>query len=158
MPPQAVAVSNSHSGPSQGSSQISSSSYMPLGYPPSFYGQYSLSRPSDGLPTLPTYSNPPYFLASVPHVQPQMHAASSSEGNNGYPTQGFYPAPVFAPVAYHHPQYVSRSDGQGPIPMHYSVYPRHSLGARREDIQHGSARNEDQDRVSSNADSDIRTI
>ena len=132
---------------------------MPLGYPPSFYGQYSpLSKPSDGLPTLPTYSNPPYFLASVPHVQPQMHDATTSEGNHGYPTQGFYPAPVFAPATYHHPQYVSRSDGQGPIPPHYSVYPRHSLGDIQDEIQHGSARNEERDRVSSNTDSEIRTI
>ena len=129
---------------------------MPLGYPPGFYGQYSplVSKPSDGLPM---YPNPPYFLASVPHVQPpQMHPAS--EGDNGYPAQGFYPAPLFAPMAYHHPQYVSRSDGHGPIPTHYpvcgtSVYPRHSVGARQDEIQHGgSARNEERDRVSSKAD------
>ena len=130
---------------------------MPLGYPPSFYGQYSplVSKPSDGLATLPMYSNPPYFLSSVPHVQPQMHAASEGD-NNGYPTQGFYPAPVFTPVAYHHPQYVSRSDGQGPIPIQYSVYSR----AGQDEMQHasGSARNEEQDRVSSKADSEIRTI
>jgi hypothetical protein len=154
MPPQGMPVSNSHGSPSQGSTQISSSSYMPLGYPPSFYGQYSplISKPSDGLPTLPMYSNPPYFLASVPHVQPQMHVASEGDG---YPTPGFYPAPVFAPVAYHHPQYVPRSDGQGPIPTHYSVYPRHSLGAGQDEIQHGSARNEEQDRVSPASKADL---
>ena len=141
-------VSTSHSGPSQSSS---SSSYMPLGSPPSFYGQYSplVAKPSDGLPTLPIYSNPPYFLATAPHVQPQMYAPSEGD-NNGYPIQGFYPAPVFAPVAYHHPQ--------GPIPTHYSVYPRHSLGAGQDEIQHGSARNEGRDRVSSKTDSEIRTI
>ena len=152
MPPQGVPVSNSHTGPSQIPS-------MPLGYPPGFYGQYSplVSKPSDGLPTLPMYPNPPYFLASVPHVQPQMHMAPEGN-NNGYPTQGFYPAPVFAPMAYQHPQYVSRSDGQGPISTHYSVYPRHSLGAGQDEIQHGSARNEEQDRVPSKADSEIRTI
>ena len=156
MPPQGMPISNSHSGPSQGGSQISSSSYMPLGYPPSFYGQYSplVSKSSDALPTLPMYSNPPYFLASVPHVQPQIHAALEGD-NNGYPAQGFYPAPVFAPVAYHHPQYVSRLDGQGPISTHYSVNPRHSLGARQDEIQHGSARNEERDKVSSKADSEI---
>lgn len=157
MPPQGLPIPNSHGGPSQ---QITSTSYMPLGYPPGFYGQYSplVSKPSDGLP-LPMYSNPPYFLSSVPHVQPQIHVASEGD-NNGYPAQGFYPAPVFAPVAYHHPQYVSRSDSQGPIPMQYSVYPRQSLGAGQDEIQHasGSARNEEQDRVTSKGDSEIRTI
>jgi hypothetical protein len=78
------------------------------------------------------------------------------EGNHGYSNQGFYPAPVFAPVAYHHHQYVPRSDGQGPIPPHYSVYPRHSLGAIQDEI-HGNEDSE-KDRVSSNADSEIRTI
>ena len=132
---------------------------MPLGYPPSFYGQYSplVSKPIDALPTLPIYSNPPYFLPSVPHVQPQIHAAL--EGDiNGYPAQGFYPAPVFTPVTYHHPQYVSRLDGQGSISTHYSANPRHSLGTRQDEIQHGSARNEEQDKVSSKADSEIRTL
>lgn len=155
--PQGVPISNGNGGPSQ---QITNGSYVPLGYPPGLYGQYSplLSKPSDGLPTLPMYSNPPYFLSSVPHVQPQMDA---SEGDsNAYPTQAFYPTPVFTPVAYHHPQYVSRLDGQGPIPMQYSVYARQSLGAGQDEIQHvsGSARNEEQDRVSSKADSEIRTI
>ena len=126
---------------------------MPLGYPPGFYGQYSplVSKPGDGLPM---YPNPPYFLAPVPHVQPQIHGVSEGD-NNGYPAQGFYPAPVFTPVAYHHPQYVSRSDGQ--VPTHYSVYgtpvyPKHS-GSGQGEIQHGgSARNEERDRVSGKVD------
>jgi len=152
MGPHGVPVSNSVASGSQ-----ISSSYMPLGYPPSFYGQYSplVPKPSDGLPM---YPNPPYLLASVPHVQPpQMHVASEGD-NSGYLTHGFYPAPVFAPVAYHHPQYVSRSDSHGPIPSHYSVcgtsvYPRHSLGARQDEIPHGgSARIEEQDRDSRKAD------
>ena len=134
---------------------------MPVGYPPSFYGQYSplVSKPNDGLPTLPVYSNPPYFLASVPHLQPQMHAVSDRD-HSGYPTQGFYPPPVFSPMSYHHPHYVSRSDG--PIPTHYSAYPRHPLAGQDEILQHasasGSARNEEQDRVSSRADSETRTL
>ena len=148
VPSHGVAASNSV--PPQGGS--SSSSYVPLGYPSGFYGQYSplVSRPSDGLPM---YPNPPYFLPATPHVQPpQMHVAPEGD-NSGYPTQGFYPAPVFTP-AYHHPQYVSRSDGQGPIPTHYSVYgapvySRHSSG--QGEIQHGG-RHEKQDGASSKAD------
>ena len=130
MPPQGVPVSNNV--PPQGGSQISGS-YMPLGYPPGFYGQYSplVSKPGDGLSM---YPNPPYFLASIPHVQPPQMITALENDNNGYPTQGFYPAPVLAPVAYHHPQYASRSDGQGPLPTHYSVYgtplyTKHSSGA-----------------------------
>ncbi|KAF8803632.1 hypothetical protein BYT27DRAFT_7195488 [Phlegmacium glaucopus] len=152
---QGMSVSNSV--PPQSGSQIPGS-LMPLSYHPGFYGQYSplVSKPSDGLP-IPMYTNPPYFLAPVPHGHPQMHGASEGD-SDGYPAQAFYPAPVFTPVAYHHPQYVSRSDGPGPIPTPYPiygtpVYPKHSSGAGQDEIQHGgSTRSEERDRVSNTAD------
>jgi hypothetical protein len=150
VPSHGAAVPNSVL-PQGGSQPLGS--YVPLGYPPGFYGQYSplVPKPSDGLPI---YPNPPYFLAATPHVQPpQMHVAPEGD-SSGYPIQGFYPAPVFTPVAYHHPQYVSRSDG--PIPTHYSVYgtpvySRHSSGAGQGGIQQGG-RHEEQDGASSKAD------
>lgn len=141
----------------QGGPQISGP-YVPLGYSPGFYSQYPplVSKSGDGPPM---YPNPPYFLASIPHVQPHFHGTSGGV-NNGYPTQGFYTAPVLTPVAYHHPQYLSRSDGQSSVPTHHCnsvygtpVYPRHSSGAGQGEIQHGgSIRYEEQDRVSSKAD------
>lgn len=94
--------------------------YMPIGYPPAFYGQYqSTQRHGDGQAM---YPSPQYFLAPVPHVQPQTPGLQDGD-NHGYQTQGFYQATVFAPVAYHHPQYVMpRSDGQVHAHNQYAVF------------------------------------
>ncbi|KAF8163094.1 hypothetical protein B0H34DRAFT_650991 [Crassisporium funariophilum] len=121
--PQGVPVSNGV--PPQAGSPIPGP-YMPIGYPPGFYGQYPPLAPKPGEGP-PMYSSPPYFLAPVPHIQPHLHGVSEGD-SHGYPPQGFYQAAVFAPVTYHHhpPYVIPRSDGQqGPIPNQYPVYGAH---------------------------------
>ncbi|KDR81398.1 hypothetical protein GALMADRAFT_221259 [Galerina marginata CBS 339.88] len=126
VPPQGMTVSNSV--PPPGGPPIPGP-YMPLGYPPGFYGQYPplAAKPGEAPPM---YSSPPYFLTSVPtHLQPQLHGVQEGE-TQAYGTHGFYQAAVLTPMPYH-PQYaISRPDGTSIPNQYYSgpVYPKQSPG------------------------------
>lgn len=115
IPQQGMPVSNMV--PTPGGSAIMAP-YLPIGYPPAFYGQYHpTQKHGDGQAM---YSSPQYFLAPVPHVQHQAPGLQDGD-NHGYQTQGFYQATVFAPVAY--PHYVMpRSDGQVHVQNQYAVF------------------------------------
>ena len=81
--------------------------YAPLGYPPGFYSQYSMAplvpRPGD---SMQMYHSPPWFLASVPG-QPWLGTLEDE-----HLTEGFFLAPVFAPISYHSQKYFLGA-GQG---------------------------------------------
>ncbi|KIM49023.1 hypothetical protein M413DRAFT_40683, partial [Hebeloma cylindrosporum] len=86
-------------------------SYVPMGYPPGFYGQYSHPILKQGECPPPAYPVPQYFLTSVPpHIQPQLHGVPDGQ-NNQYTAQGYYQATVLTPMPYHPTYAIPRPDG-----------------------------------------------
>ena len=131
-------------------------SYMHMGYPPGFYGQYPhpVLKPGECPP--PVYPVPQYFLASVPPIQPQLQGPTDGE-NNQYTGQGYYQAAVLATMPYHPTYAIPRADG-GPLPPHYPayspMYPKPApLGDEQgEEVNGGGLGNEDQEGVDGKAE------
>ena len=137
MPPQGVPVSNTV--PPPGGQPIPGP-YLPIGYPPAYYGQYAplVAKQGEGAPM---YSSPPYYLAPVPHpMQPQIHPVPDAEAQ-GYP-QGFYQTAVLTPMSYHHPQYaIPRQDGASMTNQYQvygtPIYPKHHMGGQGDLVNDG---------------------
>lgn len=129
-----------------------SGSYMPMGYPPGFYGQHPHLVLKQGECPPPGYPVPQYFLASAPpHIQPQLHDGE----NNQYPAQGYYQAAVLATMPYH-PTYAIPRDGGPPLPQYPGfspMYPKQSLlsDEQGEEVDGGGLGNEDQEGVDGKA-------
>jgi len=134
-----------------------SGSYIPMGYPPGFYGQHPHPVLKQGECPPPVYPVPQYFLASVPpHIQPQLHGVPDGE-NNQYTAQGYYQATVLATMPYHPTYVIPRPDGGLPPPQ-YPVYsPMYSkqplLGDEQgEEVNGGGLVNENQEGVDGKAE------
>ncbi|KAF9532396.1 hypothetical protein CPB83DRAFT_847787 [Crepidotus variabilis] len=120
--------------------------YIPLGYPPGFYQYPPVQHPkpaesppsSASMPLYATSPSQPYFLAPIPHVQPQMHHVTDVEAAHSYSPQGYYQAAVLTPMAgYHHPHYpIPRHDNPSVhVPDQYplygvTVFPKQHLGGQ----------------------------
>lgn len=115
--------------------------YLPVGYLPGLYGQYSplAAKPGES----PTSYNPPYFLAP-PHIQPEL--AGPSEGDNqAYSNNGFYhQPPILTPMQFQSTYPIPESDGP-PMSNQYPVYAKHSSDGEQGDMVDGTdARIEEQ--------------